>query len=374
MAKKMYIGAPKTEVVNSTNLAQWFTFSDPDGISSWNGNTITITGTYESERVKFTALQDMTISFDYTTDDFSSISLAGQYICEDGDSGTYTGTIKAGKYFYFSIGSTTHEQTGTFSNITCTTATSVAREVKKMYVGDEGVARQVGKGYMGVEGVARKFYEGGTPIGELAVGTTVKMNINGTAYDFIVAHQGKPSSKYDNSCEGTWLLMNKSYVKMAYNGSGNSYSSSDIHTYLNADFLSLLDSNIQTSIKQVKIPYHTGGTSGSVKTGANGLSTKVFLLSGYEIGLTTSDNSHIPTDGTCLSYFDGATDSKRITYYKGSASSWVLRSPYTGHASRILNIDADGGFNWGGNGNSNGVRPALILPSTALVSDGVVIG
>ena len=90
MAKKMYVGAPKKEVVTSTNLASWFTFSDPDGISSWSGNTITITGTYESERVKFTALQDMTISFDYTKDDFSKISLAGQYICENGDSGTYT--------------------------------------------------------------------------------------------------------------------------------------------------------------------------------------------------------------------------------------------------------------------------------------------
>ena len=135
MAKKVYIGAPKTEVVNSTNLSQWFTFSDPDGISSWNGNTITVTGVSGNERVKFTALQDMTVSFDYTTDSFCKISLNGQYICEDGESGTYTGTLKAGKYFYFSNSSAISEQTCTFSNITCTTATSVARQVKKMYVG-----------------------------------------------------------------------------------------------------------------------------------------------------------------------------------------------------------------------------------------------
>ena len=40
-----------------------------------------------------------------------------------------------------------------------------------------------------------------------AVGSTVKLKVNGTAREFLVVHQGKPSSLYDESCNGTWLLM-----------------------------------------------------------------------------------------------------------------------------------------------------------------------
>lgn len=40
-----------------------------------------------------------------------------------------------------------------------------------------------------------------------AIGSTIKLKVNGSAKDFIVVHQGKPSSVYDDSCTGTWLLM-----------------------------------------------------------------------------------------------------------------------------------------------------------------------
>ena len=44
-----------------------------------------------------------------------------------------------------------------------------------------------------------------------AVGSTVKLTVNGKAREFIVVHQGKPSSVYDESCNGTWLLMKDIY-------------------------------------------------------------------------------------------------------------------------------------------------------------------
>ena len=37
-----------------------------------------------------------------------------------------------------------------------------------------------------------------------AIGSTIKLKVNGSAKDFIVVHQGKPSSVYDDSCNGTW--------------------------------------------------------------------------------------------------------------------------------------------------------------------------
>jgi len=44
-------------------------------------------------------------------------------------------------------------------------------------------------------------------LGNKPVGSIVKIKVNSTLRNFIVVHQGKPSSLYDASCDGTWLLM-----------------------------------------------------------------------------------------------------------------------------------------------------------------------
>lgn len=251
---------------------------------------------------------------------------------------------------------------------------NVACEVKQIHIGINSVARQVNKGYVGVNGIARQFWQSSIPIGEIAVGTTVWMNVNGTAREFIVVNQGLPSSLYDSSCNGTWLLMKDIYTKKAWDATNNDYENSDVHAYLNGTFLNLFDAKIQSHIKQVKIPYHKGiGYSGSVYSGANGLSTKIFLLSGYEVGWTTATNPnslYLPVDGACLDYFEGAgvTDSKRIGYYNNTATNWWLRSPSTSHSDSINNVSTNG--YWGTNylTYSLGVRPALILPSDTLVT------
>ena len=165
-----------------------------------------------------------------------------------------------------------------------------------------------------------------------AVGSTVKLNVDGALKEFLVVHQGKPSSIYDNSCNGTWLLMKDCYVSRAWHSSNvNKYESSDIHTYLNNTFLKLLDSNIQEAVKQVKLPYRqNGGSGGTDRNGANGLSTKIFLLSGYEVGFTTSDNSYFPVDGAKLSYFESGTGSSALN--KRIAN--LVRPPAGGSAPR----------------------------------------
>ena len=118
-------------------------------------------------------------------------------------------------------------------------------------------------------------------LGTKAVGSIVKIKVNGASKDFIVVQQGNPNtSTYDSSCAGTWLLMKDIYTTSTF-GSNNSYKDSSIHTYLNGTFYNLIDSNIRAAIKQVKIPYQNGtGSGGSLATGSNGLSTKVFLLAG----------------------------------------------------------------------------------------------
>ena len=262
-------------------------------------------------------------------------------------------------------------------------AGNTAHKMSKLYVGVSGQARQVQKVYVGVGGQARLVYQSGQPIGGLAVGglavgSIVKIKVDGASKDFIVVQQGNPDiSVYDDSCTGTWLLMKDIYAASTF-GNNNSYNDSIIHTYLNGTFYNLIDSNIRAAIKQVKIPYQNGtGSGGSLATGSNGLSTKVFLLSGYEVGWTTSDRSDFPKDGVRLAYFGNSSggNSKRVAYNGSSAAIWWLRSPGTSSTIGVWSVKTDGS---GGNlwyDSSYGVRPALILPSTTLVDEsGNVIG
>lgn len=201
-------------------------------------------------------------------------------------------------------------------------------------------------------------------LGSKAVGSIVKLNVNGSAKEFIVVHQGKPGSMYDESCNGTWLLMKDCYENRQWNSSSvNKYESSTIYSYLNSTFLNLFDVNIRDAIKQVKLPYRkNGGKGGADQSGANGLSCKVFLLSGPEVGL--SGVGYMPNDGAKLDYFNANTeaDSKRIAYLNGSAVNWWLRSPYTGVTSDVWHCKPNGYQGINSANNSYGIRPALILP------------
>ena len=209
-------------------------------------------------------------------------------------------------------------------------------------------------------------------LGTKAVGSIVKIKVNGASKDFIVVQQGNPNtSTYDSSCDGTWMLMKDIYTTSTF-GSNNSYKDSSIHTYLNGTFYNLIDSDIRNTIKQVKIPYQKGtGSGGSLATGSNGLSTKVFLLSGYEVGWTTSDNSYFPRDGAKLDYFGSGSggNSKRVAYNGSSAAIWWLRSPYANYSDYVWSVNTDGSHYYSWCNVSYGVRPAFILPSTLVVSD-----
>lgn len=220
-------------------------------------------------------------------------------------------------------------------------------------------------------------------LGNVSVGSIVKLNVSGTAKEFIVVHQGLPSSIYDDSCNGTWLLMKDIYEERQWHSSKvNDYENSTIHSYLNSTFLAMFDSNIQNVIKQVKIPYVNGtGSSGSVASGANGLSAKIFPLSVYEVGSTVEiqPTEVLFVDGECLSYFSppSLTDTRRIAYLNGTATLWWLRSPMkfsqnTGAYAATARTRADLSGVWCT--SSYGVRPALVLPSSLVaLDDGTII-
>lgn len=210
-------------------------------------------------------------------------------------------------------------------------------------------------------------------LGSKAVGSIVKLKVNGTAKEFIVVHQGKPSSIYDDSCNGTWLLMKDIYENRQWHSSDvNKLESSTIHSYLNSTFLNLFDSNIRDVIKQVKIPYRkNGGSDGTTQQGANGLPCKVFLLSAPEVHY---EHRNVDSgEGAALSYFASCTtnaaDSKRVAVMNNYTTSWWTRSPRTNYTSYAWGITSNSNLFDGQASDSYGIRPCIILPSDALVDD-----
>lgn len=215
-----------------------------------------------------------------------------------------------------------------------------------------------------------------TPVGNLSVGSVIQLNENGSPVDYMVVHQGNPDPEmYDASCDGTWVLRKDILEKRAWSSSDNDYDSSDIHPYLNGTFLNLLDNDTKNAIKQVKIPFwksnYVPEKSRGVPSGENGLSCKIFLLSGYEVGFTLSDNSNLPVDGAKLSYFDSGTsdsaNNKRIANYNGGATDWWLRSSYTNDSDTVFYVNSGGVLDLWVYDDAYGVRPALILDSTFTV-------
>jgi hypothetical protein len=210
-------------------------------------------------------------------------------------------------------------------------------------------------------------------LGNKAVGSIVKLKENGTLVDYLVVHQGRPSSIYDASCDGVWLLRKDIAENRVWAANNvNKLESSDIQTYLNGTWINRYDAAIRAAIKQVKIPYRkNGGSGGTTQNGANGLSCKIFLLSGPEVNYV---HTYIDTgEGAVLAYFKNCVtnnaDPKRVAYLNGSATGWWLRSPYTDNTSLVWYVNSNGYCGTPSAGGTYGVRPALILPSSLLVSD-----
>lgn len=253
----------------------------------------------------------------------------------------------------------------------------------------QGVQRTVGAGFTQVDGVQRKLKKGLTlangvqrdilftrPLSELLVGDSVFMNVDGVSKEFVVVHQGNPDpSLYVGS--GTWLLLKDIYTEQKWDASDNNYAASDICKYLDT-FFELLDAGVREAAQTMKIPYRPGANPSSptdyttppVSSGNSGLTTKIFLLSGYEMGWNADDNSRLPyNEGAKLDYFDAGNGdearSKRVAYFEGVATKWALRSParqnYTAGTRYINLVSSTGWCTQDSHAAVLGVRPAIVL-------------
>lgn len=237
----------------------------------------------------------------------------------------------------------------------------------------------------------------GTPVGELAVGTSVFIDFSGTRREFIVVNQGNPdTTKYDASCNGTWLWQKYAYEPRDWNYVHYDYSFrvSGIYTWLNEDYLNMIDSGIATLIKTVKIPdqYYNGSTW-QYTTGANGLETKAFLPSFSELGMTSvrdrynswnitqqigSKLNYFSNKGAVTTVYDTFADCK-VFDVNGNAVEWFVRQvPGQNQWSDITYIQSNGSVGFKTNTSSSSgtlklytayICPLLILPSDAKIDD-----
>lgn len=210
-------------------------------------------------------------------------------------------------------------------------------------------------------------------LGDKSVGDIVKIKEDGVAVNYLIVHKGKPSSMYDDSCDGIWVLREEIHSNQVWDGTSdsydNDYENSDINTWLNGTFLNAIDEKIREAIKTVIIPFKkgTGNASTGVYSGSEGLSCNVFLLSGYEVGFTTEDHSYFPVDGSKLDYF--SDNISRIAKLNESQADWYTRSPKTHTTDSVWRISSIGSDASNSSLNSRGVRPTFILPVNLLVDD-----
>jgi hypothetical protein len=239
----------------------------------------------------------------------------------------------------------------------------------------DGTVYSIQKGKAMVDGTVGEIaFARGTPVSQLAVGDGVYTVVNGVKREFLIVQHGKPSGQYSDTCDGVWLLMKDTTAKkQEWNSSdSNMYETSTIHKFLNGTFLDMFDADIKAQIKTVKLPYRKyGGQGGTTQQGENGLSAKIFLLSGPEVNIIFHGVDS--GEGAALSYFSNCTtngaDGKRIACQNGLPIAWWLRSPNTSNYDQAWTVDADGSFRRQNCSVTNGIRPAFIIDGSVCVDE-----
>ena len=210
-----------------------------------------------------------------------------------------------------------------------------------------------------------KYTEVKVDLGKVKAEDIVNLPVKGIMTPHIVVQVGNPDpAMYDASCDGVWLLRQNIVENGQWNSTNvNTLAGSTIMTTMQG-YVTDYDSTVQAAMLTVKIPYCTGGGNTTINTLANGLQCKMFPLSGYEVGWTTITDQYFPVDGVVLSYFQGATSSKRVAYLNENRNSWSLRSPRINYTDSNWMVAQYGNQSYGLVTGSNGIRPCFLLPTT----------
>lgn len=244
----------------------------------------------------------------------------------------------------------------------------VRKEIKNLYTGVGGVRKDITEMWAGNAGVKKQIFSSVKLLGDMSVGSEVTLTESGSPELYIVVNQGLPSSNYDSSCDGTWLLRKFIYEQRPWNTAslGFGYNTSTIDEYLRATFAKRFSTYAINNLFMLpQIPV-------VLLNGQHNYEARVFLLSMSE--LDESGNDSIPQEGSALQYFIGSSSSKKIAYLNGTATPWWSRSMPKKANSSAWGINASGDRENVPNNTKSGVRPAIILKKDTIVSgDGSIV-
>ena len=196
-----------------------------------------------------------------------------------------------------------------------------------------------------------------TTLGNKSTGSLIKIKENGVLVDFYVAKHDYESGL--NGSGRTLVVRKDCYDTRAWHSSNvNAWASCALRSWLNGDYLNMLDADIRGVIGTTKYYYTPGNGSTSVTT----RSDAVFQLSVTELGKTAS---YANAEGTALPI----ASTLQIAYRNGSAVVQWTRSPNTRGTGYAYCLNTNGDVNDGGCANTRGSRPAFTLPSSLSVSD-----
>ncbi|MBR5537479.1 MAG: hypothetical protein IKU58_06220 [Clostridia bacterium] len=217
-------------------------------------------------------------------------------------------------------------------------------------------------------------------IGNMAVGSILRLKIRGEHRCFRVMHHGKPSDLYDDTWLGGTILMmdwsEEPYYQSVSPGTRRNYASSSAHSWLNGLWFGYLDEGLQDVVKEVHLPYRTDTNNApyEVDHGANGLAAKAWLPSAVEVARGSAYESDQSTfyveEGSVFDYWKNAGAERYADWAcfddTGADIGWSIRTinkNYTGNDSIFYNVVRQDGLAASGAKQKGYLRPCLVLPS-----------
>ena len=195
----------------------------------------------------------------------------------------------------------------------------------------------------------------GTSLGDIEVGTLVKLNENGSPVEFYVAKHDYESGLNGS---GRTLLVRKECADDVAFGSNNAYAGGTLDVFLNEIFFQRLDAGVRSKIASTKFYY----TPGAGNTAMTTLERTVFQLSTTELGLSLN---YANAEGTALAIAS--------TLRTPNHTQWT-RTPYRYNNTYAISLTYSGSTKYNSSVSSLfGSRPAFTLPASTLVGDDMLI-
>lgn len=182
-----------------------------------------------------------------------------------------------------------------------------------------------------------------TKLGDLEVGTIVKIKENGAPVDFYVAKHNYESGLGTNPTGLTLLVRKECITRRAWDdgvwSTDRDYSYSDIAAWVDKDYVYTLDLDLRSNLSRT-----------SFRSGSKTLARYAFLLSQTELGLGGSEGSRLPiADKLVVATSSGTPTDQWTRSYSNDEAAYLTSS---------------GAVEYSDFQSYHGVRPILALPDT----------